>query len=317
MIYAKRIARCLVFLLGLAGLLVALSFVVEPKNNMSEFGMEEVSANGILGEKDHSIDVLVLGDSESYSAIIPLQIWKDTGYTSYVCGSPAQTLDYSQLLLHRAFEKQSPKLVILETNAIYRPISDSSASITRLANYFSVFQYHNRWKSLGWHDFTGKSKFTWTDDYKGYRYNAQVLPSAKNDYMKATQNKAEIPVANLQYVKEIKDFCDENGAKLVLLSTPSTVNWNYPRHNGIQALADELGCEYIDLNLMNDQLQINWDNDTRDKGDHLNHFGAAKVTRFLCGYLSGTGLFTDHRSDADYAKWDDSLKRYEAVVKKA
>lgn len=91
MIYAKRIARCLVFLLGLTGLLVALSFVVEPKNNMSEFGMEEVSANGILGEKDHSIDMLVLGDSESYSSIIPLQIWKDTGYTSYVAAPRTNT----------------------------------------------------------------------------------------------------------------------------------------------------------------------------------------------------------------------------------
>lgn len=317
MIYAKRIVRCLVFITGLIGLLTASSFVFQPKNNMSEFGMEEVSANGILGEKEHSIDVLVLGDSESYSSIIPLQIWKDTGYTSYVCGSPAQSLDYSQVLLHRTFEKQSPKIVILETNAIYRPVSDSSAAIAKLADHFSVFQYHDRWKSLGWHDFTGKSKFTWTDDYKGYRYNARVLASTKKDHMVKTETKAEIPELNIKYIEEIKEFCDENGAKLVFLSTPSTVNWNYERHNGIQNLADEIGCEYIDLNLMNEQLKINWEEDTRDKGDHLNHFGAAKVTRFISNYLTETGLLTDHRPDADYAKWNDSLSRYESVVKNA
>ena len=29
--------------------------------------------------------------------------------------------------------------------------------------------------------------------------------------------------------------------------TPDSVNWNYERHNGIQALAEELECEYIEM----------------------------------------------------------------------
>lgn len=316
MIYMKRIFSFFMFVLGLAALLIALSFVFMPKNNMSEFGMEEVSANGILGEKEYSIDVLILGDSESYSAITPMQIWKETGYTSYVCGTSAQPLNYTSVMLRRAFEKQTPKIVILETNTIYREVSTSNALITKLTNYFSVFQYHDRWKSLGWHDFIGKTKFTWTDDYKGYSYNAVIAPSTKKDYMKQTETAAEIPALNIQYVKEIKTYCEENNAKLVLLSTPSTVNWNYARHNGIQNLANEIGCEYIDLNLMNEQLQIDWDKDTRDKGDHLNHSGAVKVTHFVSKFLYKTGLLTDHRSDAEYAKWNDSLKNYESVVGK-
>lgn len=317
MIYAKRILAFFLFAVFLIAILLAASFVFMPKNNMSEFGMEEAQANGILGEKENTIDVLVLGDSESYSAITPMQIWKDAGYTAYVCGTSAQSLNYTSVLLHRAFEKQQPKVVILETNAIYRKISSNQAVGTELANYFSVFQYHNRWKSLGLHDFTGKAKFTWTDDYKGYRYRTKVDPARQKEYMKPTDKAAGIPNLNIQYVREMKQFCDENGSRLVLVSTPSTVNWNFQRHNGIQKLANDIGCEYMDLNLMNDRIQIDWGKDTRDKGDHLNHFGAVKVSRFLSEYLKGTGLLTDHREDPAYAKWNDSLKKYETAVEKA
>lgn len=317
MIYAKRILAFFLFAVFLIAILLAASFVFMPKNNMSEFGMEEAQANGILGEKENTIDVLVLGDSESYSAITPMQIWKDAGYTAYVCGTSAQSLNYTSVLLRRAFEKQQPKVVILETNAIYRKISSNQAVGTELANYFSVFQYHNRWKSLGLHDFTGKAKFTWTDDYKGYRYRTKVDPARQKEYMKPTDKVAEIPALNIQYVREMKQFCDENGSRLVLVSTPSTVNWNFQRHNGIQKLANDIGCEYMDLNLMNDRIQIDWSKDTRDKGDHLNHFGAVKVSRFLSEYLKETGLLTDHREDPAYAKWNDSLKKYETAVEKA
>lgn len=313
MIYAKRILSVILFFGMLAAILLMASFVFIPKNNMSEFGMEEAQANGILGEKENTIDVLVLGDSESYSSISPMQIWKETGYTAYVCGTSAQPLNYSAVLLRRAFGKQKPKIVILETNAIYRKISPNQAVNTALGNLFSVFQYHDRWKSLGLHDFTGKARFTWTDDYKGYRYNTKIVPS-KIGHMKPTEAVAQIPDLNEQYVREMKALCDENGSRLVLLSTPSTVNWNYERHNGIVTLAGALGCTYIDLNLMNDQVQIDWSRDTRDAGDHLNHFGAVKVTRYLSDYLKKTGLLTDHRVDADYAKWNDSLQKYTAVV---
>lgn len=313
-VYIKRILCMIVFAAGLIGILTASSFVFTPKNNMAEFGMEEVSANGILGEKEDSIDILVLGDSEAYSSISPMQIWKDTGFTSYVCATAGQPLDYTVVMMHRAFEKQSPKTVILETDAIYRKISAKNAVISRLSSYFSIFRYHDRWKRLGWNDFKGTSDYTWTDDCKGYKYNPKIEASTKTDYMKPTDAFAKIPDLNIRYVKEIKAFCEANGAELILLSTPSTVNWNYPRHNGIEALARDLGCEYIDMNLMNDKVGIDWSKDTRDKGDHLNHAGAVKVSAFLSEYLKQKNQYTDHRQDDAYATWQRALKNYETMV---
>lgn len=314
MIYAKRILASIAFVIGLVVILRGASYIVVPKNNMKEFGMEEVEANGILGEGKNTIDVLVLGDSESYSSISPMQIWKEKGYTSYVCGTSAQQLDYSQRLLHRAFENQSPKIVILETNAIYREVSREKAIVSRLANSFPVFEYHDRWKNLNLNDLKHGTKYTWTDTLKGYKYNRQIVASTKKEHMNPTDKQATIPSRNIQYVKEMAEFCEENGAQFILLSTPSTINWNYERHNGIKNLASELGCEYIDLNLKNDEVQINWDTDTKDKGDHLNHSGATKVTTYLSNFLEQKKILEDHRQKKDFAMWNDSYNKYEMLI---
>ena len=143
MVKTKRVLALVGFLAGLLGILVGLSALFVPKNNMSEFGMEEVTANGILGERENSIDVLVLGDSEAYSSITPMDLWRDKGYTAYVCGTSSQTLDYTLELFIRALENQKPKVVILETDAIYREVPSQKAIFTRLANHLAVFRYHN------------------------------------------------------------------------------------------------------------------------------------------------------------------------------
>lgn len=315
MLYVKRGLTVLLFLAGLAVLLLGVSFLVVPKNNMKEFGMEEVQANGILGERENTIDVLVLGDSESYSAISPMQIWKEKGYTSYVCGTAGQFLNYSQTLLQRAFEHQKPKIVILETNAVYRVISNERVMLSKLGKGFPVFEYHDRWKNLNWNDLKHGTNYTWTDTFKGYKYNNKVAASQKKEHMKPTEHLAEIPERNVQYVKEMAEFCRENGAKFMLLSTPSTVNWNYARHNGIQRLAQELGCEYVDLNLLNKEVKIDWKRDTSDKGDHLNYSGATKVTGYLADYLEGEQILEDHREKKEFDKWNDSWKKYEMIVR--
>lgn len=314
--YIKRICNTFFFIICLISLLIASSSIFMPKNNMVNFGMEEVEANGILGEKSNTVDVLFLGDSESYTAFIPLQLWKDKGYTSYICGTSGQTLDYTSVMLGRAFSKQKPKIVVLETNAIYREQSEKKAFFTELSDYFSVFRYHDRWKNMGWNDLKKSADFTWTDDYKGFRHSTLIDQSEKTEHMKQTNEKEEIPEANQVSVHEIKQFCDENNAKLILISSPSTINWNYERHNGISELAADLGCEYIDMNLMTNEIPIDWNNDTRDKGDHLNYFGAKKVTTFMSSFLEDTGILTSHKDDIEYVKWDEALARFENVIPK-
>ena len=118
----KQALSCLVFLLILLFVLLALSRLFEPKNNREDFGMKEMKANGILGEKENTVDVIAVGDSECTTALAPMVMWRECGITAYNCGTAGQYLYDALFYLRRAMACQKPQVVILETNAIFREI---------------------------------------------------------------------------------------------------------------------------------------------------------------------------------------------------
>ena len=82
------------------------------------------------------------------------------------------------------------------------------------------------------------------------------------------------------------------------------------RHNAIKKLADELKVEYIDVNLLQNEVPIDWNKDSRDKGDHLNYYGAVKMSNYLGKYFFDKSIFVDHRDDVDYKSWNDASKKF-------
>ena len=303
----KKIAYLLLFIAVFVLLLALSSRFFEPKNNIKEQGIENVKANGILGEESNTIEVLVIGDSEAYSSISPMQIYQDKGYTTYVCATSAQFLFESNNYLNKTLKSQKPKVVILETNCIFREFSLGNKIAFSIANYISVFKYHDLWKKLNINNFTKKIDYTYTDDYKGFYLNKEIVPSKKTNHMKYTDQVKKIPKTNLTVLNDIIKTCNNNDIKLLLLSTPSTVNWNYKKHNAIKEYALENSIEYIDLNLKN--LKINWYEDTRDAGDHMNYNGAMKVTNYVSTYLEQLNILNDYRG-GKLTKWDHSLEKY-------
>ena len=306
----KKTVKCVLFIAGLAGILFILSLVFYPKNNEKKDGIIDVAANAILGEPENSIDVLIIGDSESLNSINPLRIWEQHGIASYCCGTSLQLLSYSEYFLHQAFKSQSPKIVILETNEIFREVTLDDHLLHQMEMVFPLFTFHSRWKVLSFRDLNPVIKYTHVDDEKGYYFNTNVWGVDDSEYMKETSEEEPIASLNMFYLKRIRSFCEGKGARLILVSTPSVVNWDYRKHNSIQRISKEEGIEFIDMNLMREEIPIDWGKDTRDGGDHVNYFGAEKVSAFLGKYLSETGLFKSHRSDPAYAQWDIDLKKF-------
>ncbi len=317
MIHLKRFIASVLFIAILIGLLLVASAVVVPRTKITDFGAKDLEANGILCEKDNTVDALFLGDSETYCAFSPMEIWEDTGYTSYVSGTSGQTLDYTYTLVQRTFKNQSPKIVFLETNTVFRVMDNYRVTKTWLGTTFSVFVSHDCWKDLSVKDlFTPHSKGA-SDDNKGFVFNTVKKPPARvKDFSIPNGDKKEIPQVNVDLIKQIKQYCDEQNVKFVFVSAPSTVNWSYQRHNAVAALADEIGCEYIDLNIGENAVDIDWSHDTRDGGDHMNYYGAKKTSKQMAKYLLSTGLLTDRRNSSAFASWNEAFTRYNAMLKK-
>lgn len=315
----KNIMGSLIFLLGLLVLLMSASLIFQPKNNTTIHGMEEQEANGILAEEENTIDVLMIGDSVVYCGVIPMQIWKEHGITSYVCATSLQQLHYSKEFLLKAFKNQSPKVVILEATPLFNNFMYKENTAKLVERALPIFRYHDRWKDFmekGALDDTLQVSYTNRELYKGYYFSTGVEAADLTHYKEPTEEAAGVLEDCKRTLKEIAKFCEKKGAELVLLHIPNTQTWRPDCHNAVAMLADELELKYIDLNYMPEEVPIDWSADTFDGGDHLNYFGAKKVTTFLGNYLTEKNLFEDKRSDSRYQIWNEEQEKfYKSIVK--
>lgn len=298
--------RGVIFVAGFVLLLTALSAAFTPAGNRKADGMLDHTANAFVAEADNTIDTLFIGDSLSYSSFIPKQMWQEGGLTAYVCGTPRQSLNRSLDYLRRFCEKQRPKLVILEANAIFQYDRIKSDVIDlfhyTMAGWFPIFNHHNRWQQLLTGGLSAPAQ-PWRHLQKGYRFLNESDPWTGGDYMADTGRRVKFPPLAAYFLKQIHAYCREQNIELMLISSPCPENWSYARSAAVQAKAAELDIPYLDLNLRQAELGMDWQTDTSDRGDHLNYTGARKVTAFLTAYLKEQYALPDHRGDAQYEQW--------------
>ena len=312
----KIIGKIILFLGILAVILLVISKIIGQAclKDDSIVHDRNKSVYRIAKQPEQTLDMVVLGDSITYYAFSPMQMYIDYGIAGFVCGQPGQKIQESYIMLEHVFERQSPKLVILETDNLFMWNEEGKLANLKdtgkewLKDNFDLVRSHDTWKSL----FAGKEYPE--ENYKGLIYIEYATPTENVPYMIETEETREVlPVAK-EYTCKIKDLCDEHGAQLLLVSAPSLIDYNYPMHNGAAKFANELGVPYLDMNLINDEIGIDWMTDTFDNGDHLNISGATKVSNYLGNYLKENYDLPDRRGDAAYADWDDEAMIYQERV---
>ena len=302
-----------VFIIYLGILIIGLliiSNIVRPKDyEIYDMQTVKMESRCITNEKSNSLDVLFIGNSIAYSAFSPLHFWKESGFTSYVLATPGQRLCDTYAIVNNALKTQSPKVIVLETNSFYRDIgiyqNEKDYIFNLYAKIFPLLQYHSFYKSESDSTYYEKNSF-----YKGFQPSevSYAMQNPFSEHINRELKEELIPKANLKYLDMLCTICKKNNIILVLISVPTINNWDYGRHLGIEKWAKQQHLGYMDMNLLPDQGGIDWTRDTRDGGDHMNTYGARIVSNFVADYIKKNIVLPDHRSDPEYASWNNDCK---------
>jgi hypothetical protein len=339
----KKILAIIIYCILFTALLFVLSPVFVPKWRSAEDNHMGSIVRGYYDEKKDSLDVLFLGNSDMYRGVLPIELWDNYGIASYIYTTPGQRTWTGYYILEDALLYQHPKLIVYNVDSInksnqsqeanYRKSFDNMKLTTNKINaitdkrfefkledkadyIFPILRFHDRWRELTEDDF----KYAYNEhfSYKGYDLIATTKPSTIGDtYMEDKNETFEMVDYVEEYLDKIVERCKEENIKLLLVEIPTTDSWDLARSKTISEYAKKNNLTFLDLNLHLEEMNFDWYNDTPDAGDHLNIYGAEKVSKYLGDYLKANYEIPDRRNDEAYSQWNEDSKIFHKDVEDA
>lgn len=327
------IAACAILLLSI--LLGCAQELVRPK-----YAPDSASPEGaLIGEYyDSSMnhDVLFIGDCEVYESFVPPVLWEEYGIRSYIRGSAQQLAWQSYYLLEETFRYEAPKTVVFNVLALkygtpqneaynrmtldgmrwsmtkWNAIRASMTAEESMLDYlFPLLRYHSRITALTSEDLQYFGK-TAAVSHNGYLMQAGIVPMSDEDVYVRGLSDYTLPATAMSYLDKIRVLCEENGATLLLIKSP-TNSWGYWWYDEwdeqIVTYANEHALSYYNFIDDYDAIGIDWQTDTYDAGVHLNVYGAEKMTRYFGQLLvERHGYVPKNEYDP---VWEEKVARYQ------
>ncbi len=327
----KKIIQTICFIIGLGIILMFTSNIMTRKS-----GGKINMIRSFYDLDKNSLDVLCIGSSHAYYGFQPNVLWNEKGITSYIMGSPSQTMVCSYYLLEEALKYQKPKVVLLEgyyfitTKAsinehTLRSVTDEMRmggprlALLRetvsdlpwkeqLSYYFPFLLYHNRWNDLNEYD------FRYCRYLKGSRVTTTCEPYADPGMdVKAR----DVPDLAKEYFEKILALCRKNNIELVVFEAPFTDTDGEKREWYNLALGTAIGMEdYLAEHEVpylffqkSDMAKIDFSKDLFN-AQHLNTYGAEKLTRCIGDFLVERYGLKSHKGEASYSQWDKDFEDY-------
>lgn len=292
----------------------------------------EERAEALYDEPKNSIDVLMLGGSQTMCTLSCTGIYEGTGLTAYNFSTWSQPVWVSYYYLKETLKYQQPKVVVLDVfGAFYDRtymtgvdvdlVSDDFAPLLkpslnllqmnltrrrvqvtkkRWYEYLNIAKYHSRITELTADSFLKLVRDDSTPS-KGYEPFYTMEDFSSYEYPATNETIEMYPYAE-EYLRKTIELCLKKGIRPVLIKIPHIASeQDIAVLNGIHALADSYGVDFLDYCTTN-RLNIDLATDYADHG-HLNNYGAKKTTADLVSYLDRLDLEPVH-TDAITNRWE-------------
>lgn len=264
-------------------------------------------------------DVVFYGTSQAYCTFDP-SVFDEYGMKTYVRARQQMPINYTYYYIKDAFEVSSIDVVVLEILGVaygydgtpweFDDVRESAFNDFRYSKtkleaihecipkdkrwpyYFPLDKYHGRWEQLdysSWDNFwksVSNPYYTESSDRGFWGWDTYVPCEYASMETIYDETRLEVSDVNMQYLDRIYGLCQENGAELVLVKSP------LPYSDKIVAMTNTVmdwayahDVEFINYMKLTDEIGLDFDTDVLDGKDHLNKYGAAKVSRHLAEYL--------------------------------
>ncbi len=329
------ILRGAVFLIVLAAVILILNDALRLRH---DDGLPEAYYDH---EKD-TFDVVFLGTSVMMDAVLPMELYRDYGIVGYNLASGNQSMGMSYYLAKEVIEKDHPSLIVLDCS---RAIKDEEDTLLPYLHYvtdcmpllsrnrirmitelrdkgewkellFPLIAYHSRWNHF---ERPGGNIETRAAMYGGAGLvnTTEVVPFEEPSYVEDV-----ISDSGRMYLEKLVELCRENDTALLLafmpipgqnkffVQTGYNIRWSAAQQ--MAEFARNNDVEYINYLADAEKLGLELDLETDCcDGEHLNRWGAEKLTRLLGRHLQEEYGLPDRRGeDGVYQQVSEDFARY-------
>lgn len=314
-----------VFVLGLLGLYRIFSW-------KDTSGLYFDTMEQLKNLEKNTVDVVFTGPSHTYCGIDPNVFWDEYGISAFDLSISGMDMYCTYYYLKEFLKSQSPKVVFVETSNIaygghqiqgnvYRAvlsmpnrkcakkIIDTSVATSYVDNkdsetYKLVWPIiHTRYKELQKFDFIENP----INRYGlGNTMSFDIAEVSINHDALELNELVDLSAEQMEWLDKVIKLSKEYNFELLFFNTPANVSYdNQAVYNSVYTYLQE-GYNFVcfDTNRQFDDIGLN---DAEDFSDynHLNSYGAKKLSGYFAKYLHDNFSLSDHRGEEKYKYWNE------------
>ncbi|WP_293974168.1 hypothetical protein [uncultured Ruminococcus sp.] len=300
----------------------------------------KIRLDGFYMEEKNSLDVVLLGASEVYTAFSSALAYDEYGFTSYPYAIEANYIDLFESQIKEIRNNQTPKVLLIEMNgALYdNKMKDKDAKLRRftdsmpfsqnkidtvnqfgdkdekLSYYFPWIMYHGSKSAIGRFPDNIALHLRGNSALKGVSGKSKSVFKGKIIDVEGDTSKKDLPAETEEKLRSFLQYCKDNKLENVVFAkfphriTKKKFYKRFQMGNTMGEIIKEYGFDYLDFENNCKDVGLDYKEDFYND-DHMNIYGQQKFTKYLGKILVDKyGVEKSKLSEENKARWDASAE---------